>query len=198
MNKKVFILPEIYGVNDFIHQQASQYQNEYTTVEYVSLSSTTRIFPYTQEEEAYHYFIKEIGFDSPLKELTRRIEEATIIYDAVVVIGFSVGAALAWRLSTLPIQQVICVYGSRIRQYLDTIPSCPTLVILPTEEKSFDVQTLKEALTTIPNTQVRQFSGQHGFMDKNNANYCATSCTQAQSAILHFLSNTCKGDSYDD
>ncbi|MGE7696258.1 dienelactone hydrolase family protein [Lysinibacillus sp. NPDC094177] len=187
MKRKIFILHEIYGINDFIKMQAEAYSNTNTTVECISLYSDNRIFPYEQEQEAYEYFINEIGFDAPLEKLTEKILEDTTHYDEVLLIGFSVGATLAWRLSELPLQRVVCVYGSRIRQYLDVNPSCPTLVILPSHEKSFDVHELKETLDTLPAVHTRQYLSQHGFMDFNNPNYCYESCLQAQAEITQFF-----------
>ena len=187
MRRKVFILHEIYGVNDFIKVQAEVYSNASTTVECISLYLDNKIFPYEQEQQAYAYFINELGFDAPLKQLTEKILEARSQYDEVMLIGFSVGATLAWRLSTLPLQRIVCVYGSRIRQYLDITPSCPTLVILPSDEKSFNVQELKETLDTLPSVHTRQYLGQHGFMDFNNSNYCYESYLQAQAEISQFF-----------
>lgn len=187
MKRKLFILHEIYGVNDFIKMQAKAHSNANTTVEFISLYSDDRIFPYDQEQEAYEYFINEVGFDAPLEELTEKILEARTHYDEVLLIGFSVGATLAWRLSTLTLQGVVCVYGSRIRQYLDVIPSCPTLVILPSHEKSFDVHELKETLDTLSAVHTRQYLGQHGFMDFNHSNYCYESYLQAQAEISQFF-----------
>ncbi|MFJ7186545.1 dienelactone hydrolase family protein [Lysinibacillus xylanilyticus] len=187
MKRKIFILHEIYGVNDFIKMQAEAYSNANTTVECISLYSDNRIFPYEQEQEAYEYFINEVGFDAPLEKLTKIILEARTHYDEVLLIGFSVGATLAWRLSTLPLQGVVCVYGSRIRQYLDVIPSCPTLVILPGHEKSFNVHELKETLNAFPSVLTRQYLGQHGFMDFNNPNYHNRSFLQSQTEISQFF-----------
>ncbi|MEB2302086.1 dienelactone hydrolase family protein [Lysinibacillus xylanilyticus] len=187
MKRKIFILHEIYGVNDFIKMQAEAYSNANTTVECISLYLDNRIFPYEQEQQAYTYFINEIGFDAPLEQLTEKILEARSYYDEVLLIGFSVGATLAWRLSTLPLQGIVCVYGSRIRQYLDVIPSCPTLVILPSHEKSFNVHELKEALDILPSVHTKQYLGRHGFMDCNNSNYCYESYLQAQAEISQFF-----------
>lgn len=187
MKRKIFILHEIYGVNDFIKMQAEAYSNGNTTVECSSLYLDNRIFPYEQEQQAYEYFINEVGFDAPLERLTEKILEASAHYDEVLLIGFSVGATLAWRLSELPLQGVVCVYGSRIRQYLDVNPSCPTLVILPSHEKSFNVHELKETLDTFPAVHTRQYLGQHGFMDSNNPNYNYGSYLQSQAEISQFF-----------
>ncbi|MFJ7668724.1 dienelactone hydrolase family protein [Lysinibacillus sp. NPDC097195] len=187
MRRKIFILHEIYGVNDFIKKQARTYSDANTSVECISLYQNAEVFTYNQEKEAYDYYIQEIGFDKPLQKLTTLLMEAKNHYQEVVVMGFSVGATLAWRLSTYPIDRIICLYGSRIRQYMDIHPTCPTLVILPNNEKSFDVNELKHGLEKLPNVQVSQFSGNHGFMDDNNLNYCQQSYQQAQSEILRFL-----------
>ncbi len=187
MKRKIVILHEIYGVNDFIRMQAQAYSNANTTVECISLYSDDKIFPYEQEQEAYEYFINEVGFDAPLDKLTEKILEARTHFDEVLLIGFSVGATLAWRLSMLPLQGIVCVYGSRIRQYLDVIPTCPTLVILPSHEKNFNVHELKKTLDALPSVYTRQYLGQHGFMDFNNTNYCYESYLHAQAEISQFF-----------
>lgn len=187
MNRKIFILHEIYGMNDFINKQVLTYSDSTTSVECISLYQNEKVFTYNQEKEAYNYFMQEIGFDKPIQKLTALLLEAKNHYHEVVLIGFSVGATLAWRLSTCPIDRIICIYGSRIRQYMDVQPKCPTLVILPSKEKSFDVNEFKLALEMLPNVQIRQFAGQHGFMDDNNLSFCQRSYMQAQSEILRFL-----------
>lgn len=185
--KKIFILHEIYGVNDFIKEQGQTYSDSNTSVECISLYPNGKVFSYNHEKEAYQYFTQEIGFDRPLEQLTLLLLKAKAQYDEVVLIGFSVGATLAWRLSNLPIHRIICIYGSRIRQYLDVHPTCPTLVILPSNERSFDVNEFKKAIERLPFVQTSQLSGQHGFMDRNNSNYFQNSYLQAQSDINHFL-----------
>lgn len=194
MKRKVFILHEIYGVNDFIKLQAETFSNVNTTVECISLYSGRKTFSYEQEQDAYEYFINEVGFDAPLEKLTEKILEARTHYDEIMLIGFSVGATLAWRLSILPLQGIVCVYGSRIRQYMDIIPSCPTLVILPSHEKNFNVHELKKTLDALPSVHTRQYPGQHGFMDFNNSNYCDESYSQAHAEISQFFEiKTCQG-----
>lgn len=194
MKRKIFILHEIYGVNDFIKLQAETFSNVNTTVECISLYLESKTFPYEQEQDAYEYFINEVGFDAPVEKLTEKILEASAHYDEIMLIGFSVGATLAWRLSTLPLQGIVCVYGSRIRQYMDIIPSCPTLVILPSHEKNFNVHELKQTLDALPSVHTRQYPGKHGFMDYNHSNYCDESYSQAHAEISQFFEiNTCQG-----
>lgn len=187
MQRKVFILHEIYGVNDFIKEQILEFKDEHIEVECIAFYPEGKVFPYVQEEKAYTYFTKEIGFDAPLKQQTQQLKTAIAQYEEVVLIGFSVGATLAWRLSMLPLHRVICVYGSRIRQYLNVQPSCPTLVLLPSYEKSFDVNELKDALQYIHFVQTIQFPGEHGFMDKRNSAFHLESSLQAHAYIKDFL-----------
>ena len=189
MKRKVFILHEIYGINAFIKMQAKAYENSSTKVECISLYPENKTFTYDQEQEAYVYFINNVGFDAPLKLLTHKLLEAKKQYEEVVLIGYSVGATLAWRLASLPLHRVICVYGSRIRQYLDIVPVCPTLVIFPSYESSFNVHEIKEALEQLPAVETKQFIGLHGFMDCNNPNYYHESYLQAHFDIIQFLEN---------
>jgi len=189
MKRKIFILHEIYGINNFIKMQANEYESSNTKVECISLYSENKIFSYKQEQEAYVHFINNVGFDAPLKLLTHKLLEAKKQYDEVVLIGYSVGATLAWRLSSLPLHRVICVYGSRIRQYLDVIPACPTLIIFPSTESNFNIHEIKEALDQLPTVETKQFIGLHGFMDCYNSNYCHESYLQAHFDINKFIEN---------
>lgn len=187
MRRKVFILHEIYGVNDFMKEQAIEFSHNQTVVECMNIYPERQVFTYAQEEEAYAYYMKEIGFDMPLAKLSQQLRAAIAHYEEVVLIGFSVGATLAWRLSELPLHRVLCVYGSRIRQYLDVQPSCPTLVLLPSYEKSFDINELKVALQNKHFVQTTQFSGVHGFMDERNRAFHLESTLQARTYIKDFL-----------
>ncbi|WP_155592572.1 dienelactone hydrolase family protein [Lysinibacillus cavernae] len=187
MKRKIFILHEIYGVNHFIKEQVQAYCDEDTSVSFISLYPEGLSFSYEKEKQAYDYFLQTVGFDTPLELLSQNLLKASENYDEVVLIGYSVGATLAWRLATLPLHRIICVYGSRIRQYLDVIPSCPTLVVLPSYESSFDVHTLKKALVNIENVHTKQYQGLHGFMDAYNSNYCQRSYLQAHGDIKSFL-----------
>ncbi|MFJ7737284.1 dienelactone hydrolase family protein [Lysinibacillus sp. NPDC097287] len=187
MKRKVFILHEIYGVNNFIQEQASEFSDDQTVVECVALYPEGKVFSYAQEEEAYAYFTKEVGFDAPIEQLSQQLRIAIEQYEEVVLIGFSVGATLAWRLSTLPLRRVVCVYGSRIRQYLDIRPSCPTLVLMPSHEKSFDINEMKHTLQHIHFVQIMQFVGEHGFMDEQNRAFHLESALHARSQIKNFI-----------
>lgn len=60
-------------------------------------------------------------------------------YETLIVVGYSVGATLAWLSAASGLcDGVVCYYGSRIRQYLHLAPLCPTLVIVARYEPAFD------------------------------------------------------------
>lgn len=187
MKRKIFILHEIYGVNHFIREQACAFKDKHTEVACVNLYADDQCFTYIEEKEAYQYFINEVGFDAPLAKLMTQLRAAIQQYEQVIVIGYSVGATLAWRLTTLPLHRVVCVYGSRIRQYLNLQPTCPTLILLPSFEKSFNVEEMSQALKLKNAVQTVQFAGQHGFMDRYNAAFHDESAMLAQQYIKHFI-----------
>ena len=56
MKRKILILHEIYGVNQFIKEQAQTYYDEHTSVSCISLYPERKSFPYKQEQQAYDFF----------------------------------------------------------------------------------------------------------------------------------------------
>lgn len=102
MRRKIFILHEIYGVNHFIKEQVQTYSDENTSVSCISFYSDGLSFSYEQEKQAYEFYMQTVGFDAPLELLSQKILAAAQNYNEVVLIGYSVGATLAWRLATLP------------------------------------------------------------------------------------------------
>ncbi len=81
MKRKIIILHEIYGINQFIKEQAQVYRDEYTSVCCVSLYPEGKSFSYKQEQQAYDYFLHTVGFDAPLKVLSKKLLEASKKYD---------------------------------------------------------------------------------------------------------------------
>lgn len=89
------------------------------------------------------------------------------------VVGYSVGATIAWLCSAERglCDGVVGYYGSRIRQYPDLTPACPVLLFMPREEKSFDVAEVIETLQKKKNVHIRQLSGLHGCCDRDSPKY---------------------------
>jgi dienelactone hydrolase len=109
-------------------------------------------------------------------------------YKNVYLIGFSVGATVAWLCSEEKlVDGIIGYYGSRIRNYMELSPQCPTLLIFPDEEKSFKVNELVAVLDGKQNVEVHQFSGQHGFSDPFSSKYNEQSAKKAFIEMLNYI-----------
>lgn len=145
------------------------------------------VSPYEQEQQAYHNFMEHIGFEQAAQQTKILLEELMQKYEAVYIVGFSIGATVAWLCSELNgIQHIIGYYGSRIRSYLDITPHCPVTLFYGNEEKSFDVKILIEALRK-KKVRVFVFEGAHGFADKCADAYNENSSQQASQKTAYIL-----------
>ncbi|MDZ7543973.1 hypothetical protein GNF83_22995, partial [Clostridium perfringens] len=122
-------------------------------------------FSYDQEDKAYHYFMNEIGFTRALNEVINIVNLNREKYDHIFIIGFSIGATIAWMSSEYGVDGIIGFYGSRIRNHVEIEPSCTTLLFFARHEKSFCVLDLEEKLRTKQNTSVEIIEAEHGFMN---------------------------------
>lgn len=149
------------------------------TPEFVSLSQQLGSEPhlispagtFSREEEAYDTFQAAGGL--PL--YVCRVQEALQRYAPEVFIGFSVGATAGWvALSSdeFPsVKRALLLYGSRIRDYQELQPACPTHLLFAEHEASFDPGPLADRLRArgmdaeiLPNSQ-------HGFMNSLSPGY---------------------------
>lgn len=122
-------------------------------------------YDYSQEETAYHNFIENVGFTSAAKTIQNLIVELKDDYNKIFIVGFSVGATVAWLCSELEyLDGIVGYYGSRIRNYIDIQPKCPTMLFFPEEEPSFSVNELVTTLNN-KNIDVHKCNGKHGFSD---------------------------------
>ena len=86
-------------------------------------------FDYAEEHEAYRYFMDSVGFLHAKHQVDDVIDDMRNAYEKVVIVGFSVGATVAWLcIEDGRIDGVVGYYGSRIRQFLELQPSCPVLL----------------------------------------------------------------------
>lgn len=109
-------------------------------------------------------------------------------YDKVIIVGFSVGATIAWLCSeNSNVDGIVGYYGSRIRNYVELSPQCPTLLFFA-EEKSFHVDDLIKVLTN-KQIVVHKLLGQHGFSDPYSLKYNEGSAKKAFNKMLSFFVN---------
>ena len=170
--KSVILLHEIYGVNEHMAYYAQAMHAKGYDVYVPNLLQRATPFSYEEEQQAYNYFVDCIGFEDAKQQVLTCINRLAEKYSTIQLVGFSIGATIAWLCSDHPaIQKVICFYGSRIRQYTDLKPTAETLLIFGDKEASFNPYDLKEALAMHSNVQFHIVNAEHGFTDPFNPKY---------------------------
>ncbi len=168
----IILIHEIYGINDHMKSTINHFERVGFDVYCPNLLNTAISFDYLSEKKAYKYFMDQVGFDRALQQVITMARELKVqkFYENIFVLGFSVGATVAWLCSNYGqlISGVIGFYGSRIRDYLDLTPKCKSLLFFPTIEKSFDPKEIIEVLTKKDNIQAISIKGKHGFTDQNS------------------------------
>lgn len=146
-------------------------------------------FDYNREEEAYQYFVNHVGFPHMVHEVRKILMKARTDYKNIFLLGFSVGATAAWICSEKEntADEVICYCGSRIRDYQNITPRCPTLLIFAKEEKSFNVSELTTALGQKQFLNIHVLNGKHGFSDPFSKHFNEQSQRIAQRLVDEFL-----------
>lgn len=181
----VIVLHEIYGINPFIESVCADYRAQGFTV-FCPDMLRRKHFMYSEVSDAYRYFMGEVGLE-PYKNIEQLIGKLKLRYDKVFLVGFSVGAAIAWRCSeNADCDGIVCCYGSRIRDYVQLEPCCPVLLLFAARD-SFDVDGVIERLEGKPNVEIRKFEASHGFMDSFSGNYDRDCARQSKEYIHEFL-----------
>ncbi|KJL05851.1 MULTISPECIES: dienelactone hydrolase family protein [Priestia] len=190
LNKAILLIHEIYGVNDhmkFVKQELSKLEADIICP---NLLSKDVSYSYEEEGMAYQNFVQNIGMDEGSRQITNMLIQLKQEYEEVGIMGFSVGATLSWLCSENNLCNfVIGCYGSRIRDYVNRSPVCPTLLIFPTKEEAFDVDYLINSLKQKrePLLEVKKFHGFHGFMNPFSQTFNKESADQAFQSISDFL-----------
>jgi dienelactone hydrolase len=184
----VIVLHEIYGINQHIQTACKRLSTKGYKVICPNFIGLAQSFDYDSEEEAYQHFMNNIGFDSAVRQVKQVIAQAKMEYKHIYLLGYSVGATIAWLCSSEEnsCDAVIGYYGSRIRNYSQINPKCPVLLIFPTEEKAFNVQELVNSLEK-RNICVYMLDGKHGFSDPFSKNYCVQSFEKVEELVDNFL-----------
>jgi dienelactone hydrolase len=185
----VVVLHEIYGINKHITDICRELSGEHFDVFAPNMLQREKVFDHDQENDAYNNFINCIGFEEALNQVTSFLQDIRNRYQRIIVIGFSVGATIAWLCSNEPdlCDGVIGFYGSRIRGFLDIEPKCPILLFVPTKEESFNIYDFIEAIKIKNNVCIQQLNGLHGFTNPSSPNYSKQSSDQAYKEMIVFL-----------
>lgn len=192
-NSVIIILHEIYGINEHIQMVCEKFFNDGYDIICPNLINLSEPFSYDLEEEAYKHFMNNIGFDSAVQQVKQLIIEAKKQYKHVYLLGYSIGATIAWLCSgeEKMCNGIIGYYGSRIRDYINITPKCPVLLIFPTEERSFNVQELVDSLRK-RDTDAYMLKGKHGFSNPFSKDYHIKSSKEAQRLVDEFLKQISK------
>lgn len=183
------VVHEIYGVNDHMNDITQTFSSQQVDIFCPNLLQRSHPFPYQEEQQAYSYFMKNVGFDHGKEKIENVVTELKEEYTHVGIIGFSIGATIAWLCSENEhVDFVICCYGSRIRDYTHITPICPALLLFPEQEASFSISSLTTHLKQHnPSLNIKQFPGEHGFLNRYHKNYNESSTKQAYKTIHSFL-----------
>lgn len=188
----LLLLHEIYGINQHMGHVIHTLSSATIDVICPNLLQRSSPFHYDKESEAYLHFMKNVGFQQGKQQIEDMLAELRNNYTYVGVLGFSVGATIAWLCSEdSRIDFVIGCYGSRIRDYTNIVPKCKALLLFPTNETSFSVSTLIESLQSKghPLLNIKQFNGEHGFLDPFSSAYNQEAANQGYEMIRSFLQN---------
>jgi dienelactone hydrolase len=186
-NKKaIIVLHEIYGINEFIKNRCQQFKDAGFDVICPNLIGRDS-FPYEAAQEAYDHFALHVGFEV-YKEISALVRQLKETYETVFIVGFSIGATIAWRCcEQASCDGIIACYGSRIRDYTELTPVCPTLLLFAKKD-SFDVQALVFKLQGKEKLSILQFEAVHGFLDTFSTCFDLQQSDCAERAISDFLS----------
>lgn len=182
------ILHEIYGLNEHIMDACERFSKYEIDIIAPNLIHGRDPFHLEQETMAYHYFMDHVGFENAFKQVEEVLHNVRRKYKKVYVLGYSVGATLAWVCSQTGLcDGSIGFYGSRIRDYVEIKPKCPVVLFFPSEEKSFAVDELISRLNNFDNVQVEKLPGEHGFANPFSPNYNEQSSIRAYKEIESFI-----------
>ncbi|MFJ8260607.1 dienelactone hydrolase family protein [Rummeliibacillus sp. NPDC094406] len=185
--KVVVLLHEIYGINDHMKYYANYFADFGYDVVCPNLIKLESPFSYEDEQQAYRHFTETIAFISAALESKQLIEELSSEYEEIHIIGFSVGATIAWLCSELKeVDRIVCFYGSRIRNYLEITPACSVLCIYGESEKSFDVTLLVNHLQ-MKRIESHILTGAHGFADPYSKEFKKDTYNKAKEIVKSFL-----------
>lgn len=137
------ILSDIHGDTNYLRQFGERLQGR---VEYLTPYSRIDLNTKRPSESQYEFFKRVSSLDVYFESALNKLKQS---HSPVSVIGFSVGATVAWRLAALDLptlNQCIGVFGSRIRDYLYIKPVKPTVLLFSNEEHYFSTDVFESNL----------------------------------------------------
>ncbi|MBP2665219.1 MAG: DeoR family transcriptional regulator [Firmicutes bacterium] len=184
------VVHEIYGINAHITGVCDWLAKTKADVLCPNLlGNRQKPFHYTEELDAYQHFMQNVGFASAQEQIETLVRSVRDQYRYCFVIGYSIGATIAWLCSRHAelCSGVVGIYGSRIRDYTAQEAQCPVLLCFPRMEESFDVAALVQALAGKTNVNLIKADALHGFADPLSEKYCAAENETLWRKIFTFI-----------
>ncbi|UOQ50390.1 dienelactone hydrolase family protein [Gracilibacillus caseinilyticus] len=183
----IIVIHEIYGINQHMTSFCERLSEQGFDVICPNLLKREQPFDYSEEEIAYQNFIENVGFTEAVHKIKNVLVSIKLEYKKIYIIGFSIGATVAWLCSEEDyLDGIVGYYGSRIRNYKELVPARPTILFFPQKERFFDVNELISNLDK-RNTEIHEFNGEHGFSDPYSPNFNAKSASDAFDEMLNFI-----------
>jgi dienelactone hydrolase len=174
---QVIITTDIFGTTPYIKQLAENLSAQALSVSVIDPYHNNEQH-FTSEQQAYTAFTQQCGIEGYISLLRQALSDVT---QSCVIIGFSAGAASAWKaldgLKDHQIQHMLGFYPGQIRHYLDVTPSCPVTLVFPCSEAHFDLVAVIRQVEKIDAVVCYKTQYQHGFMNPSSLNFCATGAT---------------------
>lgn len=188
-DKLIIVLHEVYGINEHMKNICELLSDKEFDVICPNLLKQDILFDYSKENIAYRNFVENIGFNNTSNEIKRLLHKIKSKYKKTYIVGFSIGATIAWLCSEEEgIDGIIGYYGSRIRKYLEINPLCPTMLFFPEKEQSFNIDDLISELKG-KRILVHKLKGEHGFCDPYSPKYNKISTQESFNIMIDFFQN---------
>ncbi|EZH65652.1 hypothetical protein DH09_12400 [Bacillaceae bacterium JMAK1] len=187
MKTTILVLHEIYGVNAHSKDYCEALRNVGFHVEVINFLQRVHPFRYEEEIEAYRSFMEDVGFQQAVHTVNKRIRNLRDENRNVILIGFSIGATVAWLCGKEDnVVGIIGYYGSRIRDYVHQIPKAECLLFYPHVEKSFSVDALVDKLKAKGIITIT-YPVTHGFSDPYSEHFDKVSAKEAFKETIAFI-----------
>lgn len=185
----ILVLHEIYGINSPISGICNMLAEGKNDVLCPNLLLPNQTFNPGEEAAAYSSFMQNIGFNAAQQQVEKLSLEIQKDYKYRFILGYSIGATLAWLCSQRGglYNGAAGFYGSRIRDYKDVVPKCPVLLFFPRREESFNVDHLIHELSDKDNTSIVQVNALHGFANPLSGTYCPEASDAAITQAIAFF-----------
>lgn len=183
MMSSALIVADIFGKTPALEQLAKQCGHVDIIDPYQG-----QFMNFDSEKQAYDFFSENVGIDAYYHKLHLTLNASKHVNR---LIGFSVGAAVIWRLSSQSndhaINKALCFYGSQIRHDTDVVPTFNVHLVLPAYESHFSVDSLANNFTKLPQVSFEKAPYLHGFMNEYSNNFARAGYLEYCDVINKFL-----------